>query len=73
MKTPKRSSPPLPGRRIPPVYCTHGEVLCRVRIWTEAQWAELDEARRPAGAEHVPGVGWAAPVPAGGRGRPRCD
>lgn len=46
-----------------PVYCTLGDTICRVRIWTEEQWEQLPPERRPAPAEHIPGLGWVAPVP----------
>jgi hypothetical protein len=56
---PERPAPSLPE----PVYCTLGETLCRVRVWTEEEWAALDPADRPTPAEHVPGLGWIVPVP----------
>ena len=48
---------------VEPIFCTHGETLCRVHIWTEAKWDALDPSKRPAAAEHIPGLGWVAPVP----------
>ena len=45
-----------------------GETLWRVCIWTEPEWERLDPADRPAPAEHVPGLGWVAPVPDRGPG-----
>lgn len=49
-------------------YCTMGETLCRLRYWTESQWAALPPEHRPAVVEHVPGRGWLAAVPVRGQG-----
>jgi hypothetical protein len=46
-----------------PLHCTDGETLCRVRVFTEAEWEAMPESERPARSEFVPGVGWVAAVP----------
>ena len=53
------AAPPEDG----PAYCVVGPMLCRVRVWTEAEWEELPEDQRPELAEHVPGMGWFGAVP----------
>jgi hypothetical protein len=45
-----------------PTFCTLGDTLCRVRFFTEAEWAALAPGRRPAGAVHRPGSGYVAAV-----------
>jgi hypothetical protein len=47
-------------------YCTHGETLCRIVIWTEQEWERLDPAERPEPSAFVPGLGWIAPIPCSG-------
>jgi hypothetical protein len=54
--TPERPSWPEP------VYCTLGDTLCRVHIWTDEEWQQLDPDERPAEAVHYPDIGWVAPV-----------
>ena len=39
-----------------PVIC--GSMLCRLRVWTEEEWAYLADTERPASFVHAPGVGW---------------
>ena len=50
---------PLPGRP----RCTVGPVLCELRVWTDEQWRQLPEDRRPAQARRVFGLGWIGAVP----------
>ena len=38
-------------------------MLCRLRVWTEEEWADLQEAERPACFVHAPGLGWVGAVP----------
>jgi hypothetical protein len=40
-----------------------GPALGTLRVWTEAEWAALPEAARPARREHRPGLGWVGFVP----------
>ncbi len=40
-----------------------GGRLCRLRVWTEAEWGALREDQRPATREHVRGLGWVGAVP----------
>ena len=54
---------PADAGRVPPLYCTLGETLCRVRVYDEEQWQALDPDRRPRTAEYVPGLGWVAADP----------
>ena len=55
---PPADPPPL-GR------CVDGPALCEVRVYTEAEWAALPPAERPARHAHYPGLGWVAAVPVG--------
>jgi hypothetical protein len=41
-----------------PLLCVVGDTLCRVRVWTEAEWEQIVPADRPSPAVHVPGLGW---------------
>src|SRR5690349_16624180 len=43
-----------------------GPMLCRLQVWSEAQWAALPVADRPATFTHAPGLGWVGAVPIGG-------
>jgi hypothetical protein len=56
--------PPDPAPQ--PVYCTLGETLCRVLIWTDQEWARLSPAERPATAAYFPGLGWVGAMPSQG-------
>jgi len=47
---------------VKPIYCVVGDTVCAVRIWSEAEWEELDPSDRPSHAVHVPGLGWVGPV-----------
>jgi hypothetical protein len=40
-----------------------GPMLCRLRIWTEAEWDALPAGRRPRRCVHAPGLGWVGAVP----------
>jgi hypothetical protein len=53
----------VPDPTAGPAYCVVGPTLCRIRVWTESEWAELPEGDRPATREHVPGLGWVGAVP----------
>ena len=56
--------PPLEGlahRR--PVYITANGRLCRLVVWSEADWATLPVAQRPKTVEHFGGLGWVGAVP----------
>ena len=46
-----------------PIQVLCGPTLCRVRVWSEAFWAELPPSRRPARAVLAPGLGWVVAVP----------
>ena len=69
---PPASRPPAAAPRRPaprhaapdPAFCVVGETLCRVRVYPEAEWDALPADRRPTPAEHFPGLGWVAAVPA---------
>jgi hypothetical protein len=45
------------------IYCLVGETLCRVLVWTEGVWEQLEPTARPAAARHAPGLGWVVAVP----------
>jgi hypothetical protein len=45
-----------------PVFCVIGDTLCRVRVWTEAEWERIDPSVRPSPHIHVPGLGWIGAV-----------
>lgn len=57
-RTERKDAPSKPM----PVFCIVGETVCRVRIWTDAEWERLDVADRPAVVEQVPGLGWVGAV-----------
>ena len=42
---------------------TSGPMLCRLRVWTDAEWRRLPAAERPAQHIHAPGLGWVGAVP----------
>jgi hypothetical protein len=46
-----------------PMLITAGPMLCRLRIWTEEEWALLPVANRPTQHTHAPGLGWIGAVP----------
>ena len=59
-----RTAPGLaPDPISPEAFCVDGATLCRLRFWTEAEWAALPPGGRPPRATHRPGVGWVAAVP----------
>jgi hypothetical protein len=45
------------------VYATSRAMLCEVRFYSEAEWAELSDRERPVDCAHKPGVGWICAVP----------
>ena len=51
------------------VVVTHGDMLCEVRFWNEAEWASLPIAKRPRERMHKPGSGWIGLVPIAAIGR----
>jgi hypothetical protein len=51
------------------ILVTHGDMLCEVRFWGEAEWAALPEVERPRECFHKPGGGWVGIVPAAGMSR----
>ena len=53
----------LPGPGAPPVEVLCGPLLCRLRVWSDAEWAALPASERPARADHFPGLGWVGAVP----------
>ena len=53
-----------------PQYCTVGDVLCEVRVWSQLRWDATPAAERPVKATRVTGLGWVVAVPAG-RGHAR--
>ena len=67
MKAPSHRLPQIaPGKGRPaPEYCTVGDMLCEVRIWTQEQWDAASRDRPPMKAEQVPGLGWVVAIPAG--------
>ena len=44
-----------------PVIC--GSMLCRLRVWTEEEWANLADTERPTSFVHAPGLGWVGAEP----------
>jgi hypothetical protein len=53
----------LPPAALTPAYCTAGPQLCRLRVWTEPQYAQRVATERPARTAHVPGLGWVVALP----------
>jgi hypothetical protein len=41
----------------------YGSMHCRLRVWTEEEWANLQETQRPFIFVHAPGLGWVGAVP----------
>jgi hypothetical protein len=52
-----------PDPEAPPVEITCGPLLCRLRVWSDAEWAELPAEERPARVERFTGLGWVGAVP----------
>ena len=46
-----------------PQYCTVGEMLCEVRLWSEDEWDAMPSGDRPEVVSHVLGLGWVGAVP----------
>jgi len=46
-----------------PALVVCGPVLCRLRLWTPAEWDALAKHRRPAHVTFAPGLGWVGAVP----------
>jgi hypothetical protein len=51
------------GREVPTIEVLCGPLLCRLRVWSDAEWAELPAWQRPARADHFAGLGWVGAVP----------
>jgi hypothetical protein len=49
-----------------PVEVLCGPFLCRLRVWSDAEWDALPPHGRPPQAEYFPGLGWVGAVPVGG-------
>ena len=60
-----RSPDPEVATAAPPLI-TAGPMLCRLRVWTEAEWAALPARERPSRHVHAPGLGWVGAVPIAG-------
>jgi hypothetical protein len=56
-------SPEVLASEPAPLFITSGPMLCRLRLWSETQWAALPEPERPAQFVHAPGLGWVGAVP----------
>jgi len=39
-----------------------GPMLCRLHVWTDEEWAELEESKRPTFYVHAPGLGWVGAI-----------
>jgi hypothetical protein len=46
-----------------PIEVTCGGMLCRLRVWSDSEWAALPVSERPLEWTHVPGLGWVGAVP----------
>jgi hypothetical protein len=46
-----------------PLYVIADGTLCRLRVWSEAEWAALPDNRRPLEFVHAPGLGWVGAAP----------
>jgi len=60
--SPKHEQKTAVKPRPQPVYCVIGDTLCEVRVWSEAEWDQLDPAARPSKAVYVDGLGWVGAV-----------
>jgi hypothetical protein len=55
---------PSPAQSVTtPILISDGPLLCRLQVWTEAEWAVLPEEDRPTTFTHAPGLGWVGAVP----------
>jgi hypothetical protein len=65
--TNRPKAPPVPGTDDPPtpdpIQILCGHVLCRLRVWSESQWAAVPPSRRPTYAHFAAGLGWIVAVP----------
>jgi hypothetical protein len=61
---PSGTGPPggFRGEGPTPIEIVVGATLCRLRVWTEAQWAALPTEERPRQFVHAPGLGWVGGV-----------
>lgn len=59
---PQREQGRAARRTVKPIYCVVGDTLCEVRVWSDAEWAQLDPAERPSRVVQVPGLGWVGAV-----------
>jgi hypothetical protein len=44
-------------------YVICGSTFCRIAVWTEQEWLELEESEKPSHCVHVHGLGWVGAVP----------
>ena len=51
-----------PPSALAPIVCVVDNTLRHVRVFSDAEWAAIDPADRPAPAEHFRGLGWVAAV-----------
>jgi hypothetical protein len=56
-----RPSPAQPA--ITPILISDDPSLCRLQVWTEAEWAALPEPDRPTTFTHAPGLGRVGALP----------
>jgi hypothetical protein len=57
--------PPLTQRPFEDVFVAVicGSMLCRLRVWTEGEWADLTDTERPTWFIYAPGLGWVGADP----------
>ena len=46
-----------------PLFIIADGILCRLRVWSEAEWDVLPDDRRPLKFLHVRGLGWVGAEP----------
>jgi hypothetical protein len=61
----KRSTASVPDAipSLEPIELISRSMLCRLKIWDDAEWAALSENERPRDFVHVRGLGWVGAVP----------
>jgi hypothetical protein len=45
------------------IYVMDQATFCRLRVWTEQEWADLPPESRPPIYVHAPGLGWVGAEP----------
>jgi hypothetical protein len=45
------------------IYVMDQATFCRLRVWTELEWANLPAESRPPTFVHAPGLGWVGAEP----------